>query len=753
MSTTPLFDMTKATPVSAPPPSSAPPAKPLFDMTKATPVTGSAPETPNANPRSEGVYQMQSPDGRAVQIPYSNVKTAGPQGYRFSNQGELARYAKDHSADPIDEGAVDKYLDNVPWWDMPGHALNLLSGVGTGVEKTAAGLDRAVRGNGPLTGPEEQLQLAAATPTKGGMQAAGEAGENVGEFFSGEELLGLVGKGLQGAEKLKAATQAAQLLERHPLIAKLVKIGQNAVRQGTIAGAQTYAKTGGDTGAALATGLETGALGGGIEGAGALAKGAIARLTPAVSTGAADYAGEARAAVRPHLESVSNAIEGGGAAAPRASSETGIIPAKAGAIMPRETAAAAAAAKPPALDVDRVLNTVHDFTGAADRLADVNNAAYDALDKVTGGQFRQVNSEVSRAQKAAWKGGPEQAQTYKEAQQKMEDLLSSTQGISRDTLQAVKDSWKASYQLRDMGDIWDRAINGIPGASKVSQAQRGVNGNVLMNGLQRAVRDYGRPQLEATLGQGRLENLENIARLNQTNGKREVFNRGVTEVARYLPIYLGAKIGEHVAGFPGEIGGVLVGGAVKPAMDAVFDAIKANPKIGQYFTYAIDAGADPKKFGPILATMIQQANTESSRQQQEEEETSPGENEPGDQAPSPGSRGTDTMVIANPKGLVEAGNLPIWRRPTVQNADGSHSSEYSVSFADEHGHEVLVPTVVNGKFLTPDGKKPPEGSAEEKAMFRRGWAHYGQTGENLGKFDNPDDADVYAQQLHNRGNR
>jgi hypothetical protein len=560
--------------------------------------------------KSEGVYQMQSPDGRPVQIPYSKVKTAGPQGYRFANQGELSRYAKDHAADPVDESAVDRYMNNTPWWDMPGHALNLLAGVGTGVTKTAAGLDRAVRGNGPLTGPEEQLQLAAATPTKGGMQNAGELGENVGEFFTGEELLGMVGKTLQGADKLKAATQLAQTLERHPMIAKLVKIGQNAVRQGGIAGAQTFAKTGGDTGAAATSALEMGATGGALETAGAIAKNAVSKLTPAVATGAADYAAEARAAARPHLEGVSNAIEEAGK--PKAGT-AGLVPA--GTLAPHE---AAPIAKPPVLDVDRVLNHVHDFTGAADRLTDVNNAAYDALDTLTQGQFRKINSEVSAAQKAAWRGGAEQDKAYKEATQKMDDLLNSTQGISPDTLKAIKAGWRASYQLRDVGNIWDRALNGVPGASKVSSEQRGINGQVLMNGLQRAVRDTGRPQLEATLGQGRLENLERIARLNQTNEKRQIFNRGVNEVARYLPIYLGARIGEHLGGFPGEIGGVLLGGAVKPAAEAVLDAIKANPKLGNYLTYAIESGADPKKFGPLLATMIQHSNTEASREQQDQ---------------------------------------------------------------------------------------------------------------------------------------
>lgn len=109
------------------------------------------------------------------------------------------------------------------------------------------------------------------------------------------------------------------------------------------------------------------------------------------------------------------------------------------------------------------------------------------------------------------------------------------------------------------------------------------------------------------------------------------------------------------------------------------------------------------------------------------------------------------MAASNPKGLIEPGNLPIWNRPRVNNADGSHSSEYSISDQDENGHEVLIPTVVNGKFLTPDGTKPPEGSPAEAAMFHSAWQHYEKTGEHLGKFDNPNNADAYANILHNRG--
>lgn len=121
--------------------------------------------------------------------------------------------------------------------------------------------------------------------------------------------------------------------------------------------------------------------------------------------------------------------------------------------------------------------------------------------------------------------------------------------------------------------------------------------------------------------------------------------------------------------------------------------------------------------------------------------------------------GVDKFMAAdNVPGLVEKGNLPIWNRPLVQNVDGTHSSEYSVSFNQE-GNEVLVPTVVDGRFLTPDGKKPKEGSDAEKEMFKTAWGHYLATGEHLGKFKGKDDeesvkfANDYSNILHNRGER
>jgi hypothetical protein len=126
---------------------------------------------------------------------------------------------------------------------------------------------------------------------------------------------------------------------------------------------------------------------------------------------------------------------------------------------------------------------------------------------------------------------------------------------------------------------------------------------------------------------------------------------------------------------------------------------------------------------------------------------------------------TPTMAVANPKGLVQPGNIPIWNRPSVLNANGTHSSELSISIGEDKGVQALIPLIVDGKFLTPDGKMPPgdvphndeewqKASPEWKALKMRAIQHYRQTGQHLGKFGGPtaeDDVEAYAQVLHNRG--
>lgn len=83
-------------------------------------------------------------------------------------------------------------------------------------------------------------------------------------------------------------------------------------------------------------------------------------------------------------------------------------------------------------------------------------------------------------------------------------------------------------------------------------------------------------------------------------------------------------------------------------------------------------------------------------------------------------------------GLLEPGNIDLHSRPSVRNPDGSISTVRSTSMNFGNG-EVLIPTVSDdGRILTDD----------EAAQ------QYIVSGKHLGRFDTPDNATAYAQQLH-----
>jgi hypothetical protein len=89
--------------------------------------------------------------------------------------------------------------------------------------------------------------------------------------------------------------------------------------------------------------------------------------------------------------------------------------------------------------------------------------------------------------------------------------------------------------------------------------------------------------------------------------------------------------------------------------------------------------------------------------------------------------------MQNSIGRFGRGNIDLYKRPIVKNPDGSFSTVRSMSFNDGR-NEILIPTVSeDGRIMTDD-----------EAI-----KHFYNTGNYLGIFNNPDEANVYAEQLHN----
>lgn len=87
------------------------------------------------------------------------------------------------------------------------------------------------------------------------------------------------------------------------------------------------------------------------------------------------------------------------------------------------------------------------------------------------------------------------------------------------------------------------------------------------------------------------------------------------------------------------------------------------------------------------------------------------------------------------------GTIDLLNRKVYIQPDGSYSTENSLSFYDDDiGKEVLIPTIVNGQQVSDDD-----------AIDYYYWTKQKDgVGEHLGTFDTPEEADDYAERLHQR---
>ncbi len=119
------------------------------------------------NPNGEGVYQMRSPQGQTVGVPYSKV--GGAQGYNFANPQEQTRFQKDQSADP------NSGVTHSAWSGQKiGSPLDAIADAGSHLANMVAGPVRALTAppqNAAEVGAEGAMAANPFTPPRIGLAA------------------------------------------------------------------------------------------------------------------------------------------------------------------------------------------------------------------------------------------------------------------------------------------------------------------------------------------------------------------------------------------------------------------------------------------------------------------------------------------------------------------------------------------------------------------------------------------------------
>jgi hypothetical protein len=272
------------------------------------------------------------------------------------------------------------------------------------------------------------------------------------------------------------------------------------------------------------------------------------------------------------------------------------------------------------VDISKSVSRVGSFGDAADELENGAKEVYNRLDDVTGGRFTDLREENKRAWNAVSNGGGDAAQArLTETQRKLTAMLDGTDGQVGDSvnptdLSYANEAWKKAQVLRDVHSKIEGAFDTSIGASDRANAYRGFNGNQLRKNIKTLTDSYGERPLIRVIGQDQFNNLNRLADITRTQADRAKFGGGVNHVTQWLirnegkvaSVVGGAGgfIGGHIGGYEGAVAGATAAEAAYAAARVAMRAIATNPKIGQQFTTAIQYGARPTVYGPMIANMI-----------------------------------------------------------------------------------------------------------------------------------------------------
>jgi hypothetical protein len=280
------------------------------------------------------------------------------------------------------------------------------------------------------------------------------------------------------------------------------------------------------------------------------------------------------------------------------------------------------------VDVQDAIRKTGSLSGARDAVEQAAQAGYRRYDDLTGGRVTAVRNQMKQAwQQYIGAAGSEEltaaegkiAAADRAHQALMDELRGS---VSAREIDGLDDAYRNSKVIGSVAEAVDSTFTGNDSGSARSWEYRGFNGNRMMANLNRVTRKLGRSTIEHVFGRENLDTLYQVAANNQTLAQRKAWGVAVKDIAKFGVRHASALslggLAAHAAGLPWEVG-ALGGEAVYSASKKVMDMVLANPKIAQNLIYALNYGARPENYVPLIAHMVSVANREQQQSTPEDE--------------------------------------------------------------------------------------------------------------------------------------
>jgi hypothetical protein len=605
-----------------------------------------------ANPNGEGTYRMNGPQGPAA-MPYSDVHSALSTGYQFADDQESQRFGKDFSYDPgrmpsgaagvlkggplnpVQRGAL-KSAAQVPV-TIAGWLDSIESGLGKMDEKISGQSNPQGSGTdyqGATKGALEKVAPGSTQPVQGAGEQVGALAETMMEWMSGEGAAKAAFEALPLSMRMKKVAETMGILEKNPALATAVKEGMKA-KALSILGRNVV--TGAGLGAqALAHGATPGEAalrGGGGAGTGIALEGGLRSL----QAGKAAYLENVNAVknyeqqAAAHEENVAS-LQKSGAEALKSQRQNDAQQSIRN--IARESAENSLnrfndANKGPVGITGEPLNPPVDATGeardvgtfgdAANKIRDAARPVYEQINEATGGKFNKLQSARASAMQAKDFDG------YRSADNKINEMLRNTPGVSPESLSAARSAWRDSKDLDRIHGAVEKAFNGIdeetaklPGMSP--RLLRGGTGDAgalqtRLGAILTGPKAMKPERIAELIGPDGLNGLYRASHLVSTPELRKATQDLAEEIARAMPAPVKPESRSQtntlrdvmttsaVGAAMGHLTGVPYAYAVPAANTAryVLRQMVTNPKIGELMEYAIDFGADKARAANVIA--------------------------------------------------------------------------------------------------------------------------------------------------------